>query len=47
MKLEKIIIKKYKSILNPIEIKFNHNELVLIGKNGSGKTNLLKAIQIA
>ena len=27
MKLEKIIIKKYKSILNPIEIKFNHNEL--------------------
>ena len=47
MKLEKIIIKKYKSILNPIEIKFNHNELVLIGKNVSGKTNLLKAIQIA
>ncbi len=47
MKLEKIIIKKYKSILNPIEIKFNHNELVLIGKNGSGKTNLLKAIQLA
>lgn len=46
MKLVKIKIIKYKSIINPIEINLeNGNCRVFIGKNGCGKTNLLRAIK--
>mgnify|MGYP001114161778 CR=1 FL=1 len=45
MRLTKIDILKYKSIKKPIEIFLNENKVVvLIGKNGSGKTNVLEAI---
>lgn len=48
MKLVKIKIIKYKSIMNPIEINLeNGNFRVFIGKNGCGKTNLLRAIKLA
>lgn len=45
MKITKIEIKEYKSIKEPIEINFYDNlPTVLIGKNGSGKTNILEAL---
>lgn len=45
MKLTKIEIEKYKSITEPVTLSFS-DELptVLIGKNGSGKTNILEAL---
>ena len=48
MKLTQIDIIKYKSIKNPISVYFNEGKVVtLIGKNGSGKTNILEAIKYA
>ena len=45
MQLTKIEISKYKSIVQPIIINFNDNlPLVFIGKNGSGKTTIIKMI---
>ncbi|WP_035651783.1 ATP-dependent endonuclease [Flavobacterium sp. ASV13] len=43
MNLSHIHIKNFRSIKDE-EIKFNHNCLVLLGKNEAGKTNVLKAI---
>lgn len=46
MQLKKIEILKYKSINSTITINFNVGEPVtLIGKNGSGKTNILEALK--
>ena len=46
MKVTKIEIFNYKSIKNPIEINFFDTlPTVLIGKNGSGKTNILEALE--
>lgn len=48
MRLTKIDILQYKSIKNPISIVLNDRRfVVLIGKNGSGKTNVLEAIKYA
>lgn len=48
MKLTQIDILKYKSIKQPVSIVFNKGQVVtLIGKNGSGKTNVLEAIKYA
>lgn len=45
MRITKIEIQNYKSIKEPIEINFyNGLPTVLIGKNGSGKTNILEAL---
>lgn len=45
MYLTRIDILKYKSIKNPISVYFNEGKVVtLIGKNGSGKTNVLEAL---
>ena len=45
MKITKIEITNYKSIKEPVEINFyNGLPTVLIGKNGSGKTNILEAL---
>lgn len=45
MELTKIEIENYKSIKSPIAITFSNNlPTVLIGKNGSGKTNVLEAL---
>lgn len=45
MRLTQIDILKYKSIKRPVTIYFNEGEVVtLIGKNGSGKTNVLEAL---
>lgn len=45
MKLTQIDILKYKSIKQPVSIVFNDGQVVtLIGKNGSGKTNVLEAL---
>lgn len=45
MQLKKIEILKYKSINTPVTINFNNGKPVtLIGKNGSGKTNILEAL---
>lgn len=47
MNLTKIEISKYKSIKKPIVLEFKGGKpLVLIGKNGSGKTNILEALDI-
>ena len=48
MKLTQIDILKYKSIKSPVSILFREGKVVtLIGKNGSGKTNVLEAIKFA
>ena len=45
MRITKIEITNYKSIKKPVEINFyNGLPTVLIGKNGSGKTNILEAL---
>ena len=45
MKITKIVIQNYKSIKEPLEINFRDSlPTVLIGKNGSGKTNILEAL---
>lgn len=45
MRITKIEIKNYKSIKKPVEINlYNGLPTVLIGKNGSGKTNILEAL---
>lgn len=45
MKITKIEINNYKSLKEPIEIKFYDGlPTILIGKNGSGKTNILEAL---
>ena len=45
MKLTQIDILKYKSIKSPVSILFREGKVVtLIGKNGSGKTNVLEAL---
>lgn len=45
MRITKIEIQNYKSIKEPLEINFyNGLPTVLIGKNGSGKTNILEAL---
>lgn len=45
MRLTKIEIENYKSIKSPITVSFSEGlPTVLIGKNGSGKTNVLEAI---
>ncbi len=45
MKINKIVIKNYKSIKDSVEINFTDSlPTVLIGKNGSGKTNILEAL---
>lgn len=46
MQLKKIEILNYKSINSVVTINFNYGEPVtLIGKNGSGKTNILEALK--
>ncbi len=49
MKLKQITIKKFKSIKEPIDIVLNNEYkfYTFIGKNGSGKTNVLQAIKQA
>lgn len=48
MHLTQIDILKYKSIKQPVSVYFNEGKVVtLIGKNGSGKTNVLEAIKYA
>ena len=45
MRITKIEITNYKSIKEPVEINYyNGLPTVLIGKNGSGKTNILEAL---
>ena len=47
MRITKIEITNYKSIKEPVEINFyNGLPTVLIGKNGSGKTNILEALSV-
>ena len=46
MKLVKIDINNYKSIVSPVSVIFQDGlPTVLIGKNGSGKSNLLEALE--
>lgn len=46
MKLIKIDINNYKSIASPVSVNFQDGlPTVLIGKNGSGKSNILEAIE--
>lgn len=47
MELQAIRINSYKSIKKPVDISLNSNNgaITFIGKNGSGKTNILQAIK--
>lgn len=46
MEVTKIEITNYKSIKEPVTVHFNHDmPTVLIGKNGSGKTNILETLE--
>lgn len=45
MKISKIRIKNYRSIRSEISISYEDN-LVLVGPNNSGKTNILEAINL-
>lgn len=46
MKIKSITIEQYKSVKTPQTIEFGKGGIItLIGKNGSGKTNLLEAIE--
>ena len=49
MELTTIKINKFKSIAQPIEIVLNNgsHHITFIGKNGSGKTNILRALKLA
>ncbi len=47
MRLERVRIKGYKSIVEWIDLKICKNIGTIIGQNGSGKTNILEAITIA
>ena len=44
MKIKSVTINKYKSITKPVTINFDENLIVFIGKNGSGKSNILEAL---
>lgn len=44
MKITKLSIKRYKSIIEPLEIQFDLGYSVFIGKNNSGKSNILDAL---
>ncbi|MFW6002631.1 MAG: AAA family ATPase [archaeon] len=44
MKLNKVVISNYKSIKKSAEIRFSPQLITFIGKNGSGKTNVLDAL---
>ncbi|MDQ0885935.1 putative ATP-dependent endonuclease of OLD family [Paenibacillus sp. V4I9] len=44
MKIEKIIVKNYKSIVDSKELNFHENFNVLAGKNNSGKTAFIEAV---
>jgi len=46
-RINKLIIKNYRSIGEQIEIKFPQNQpVILIGENNSGKTNIIRALDI-
>ena len=46
MELIKIELENYKSITESIDVEFHKNlPTVLIGKNGSGKSNILEALE--
>lgn len=49
MELTKIKINSFKSIEHPLEIDLNNRShyITFIGKNGSGKTNILRALKLA
>jgi Recombinational DNA repair ATPase (RecF pathway) len=47
MKINSIYIKKYKNLINSyISFSQNSNSFIVIGENGSGKSNLIEAISI-
>ena len=46
MKLESLTISNFRSIKGPLTVLFSDNKTVLVGKNNSGKTNILKALEI-
>lgn len=46
MKLEILTISNFRSIKGLLTIRFSDNKTVLVGKNNSGKTNILKALEI-
>ena len=46
MKLETLTIKNFRSIKGPLTVSFSDTKTVLVGKNNSGKTNILKALEI-
>lgn len=47
MKIDKVKIRNYRSIINEVELSFNENLTCLVGENNSGKSNVLRAINLA
>lgn len=47
MKIKKITIKNFRSFKNSTTIEFEENYTTLVGKNGTGKTSVLEAINLA
>jgi len=47
MKIKKITIKNFRAFKNSTTIEFEENYTTLVGKNGTGKTSILEAINLA
>lgn len=46
-RINRISVKGYRSIKDEVEIDFPHNSpLILLGENNSGKSNIVKAVEI-
>lgn len=46
MRIETLTIKNFRSIKGSLTVSFSDTKTVLVGKNNSGKTNILKALEI-
>lgn len=46
MRLERIQIQNFRSIVDPIDIEFHSNYVAIVGPNNVGKSNIIKALEL-
>ena len=46
MRLEKMVIANFRSIVEPLEIEFRSNYMTIVGPNNVGKSNVIRAIEL-